>query len=83
MLIDYCTGSQITDLFHNFYPTSSLSEAENFVNRLKDQNLSTSISPAVLQGHFLMYKNEPDAATKNAGEIIHLLPRSVKKLKQI
>jgi len=67
--ISYCTHAQIHELFHNFYPESDYSDSENFVNTLKALGIDSGLSPATLQGHFLMYKNSPEAATSNASEI--------------
>jgi len=74
-MISYCTPEQVSDLFFNFYPESSKSELENFLNRLTELGLSSKLSPAVLQGHFLMYKNDPDGAALHADSISELLPK--------
>jgi len=68
-LITHCSKDQIIQLFQNFYPEASISEADNFINRLKDLGIDSSLSPAVLQGHFLMYKNSPELAITNAEDI--------------
>lgn len=68
-LISYCTPYQIQQLFFNFYPEGSQAEADNFNNRLKELGMHQFISPAALQGHFLMYKNSPASATENLNEL--------------
>jgi len=73
-LISFCTPQQIQHLFFNFYPRSSQAEAQNFINRLKEFKLDSKLSPAVIQGHFLMYKNSPEQAIANAEQIRALLP---------
>ncbi len=78
-LISHCTHEQVEALFYNFYPESSKSEAENFINKLKELGLDTRISPAVLQGHFLMHKNSPISAVEEADQIRFLLPAHKKK----
>jgi chaperone BCS1 len=74
-LISHCTTKQIIDLFYNFYPESSTSQVDNFVNRLKELGFDMKLSPAVLQGHFLMHKNDPDGSIQHADNIKELLPR--------
>lgn len=73
-LISHCTPDQIEALFYNFYPESSQSEAQNFINKLKELGLDSRISPAVLQGHFLMHKNTPKTAVEGADQIRMLIP---------
>ncbi|CAL8118677.1 unnamed protein product [Orchesella dallaii] len=68
-LITYCSQNQIQQLFYNFYPECSQAQAENFVNQLKVLGIDQSVSPAVLQGYFLMYKNSPDTAIENVKDI--------------
>lgn len=68
-LISYCTPYQIQQLFFNFYPESSQAEADNFINEIKSLGLLQLVSPATLQGHFLMYKNSPLRATENLQEL--------------
>jgi chaperone BCS1 len=69
-LISYCTPDQISHLFQNFYPEADLTVADNFINRLKEIGIDSMLSPASLQGHFLMYKNSPELAISNAHEIL-------------
>ena len=75
-LISYCNLNQIEQLFFNFYPDSSKTESQNFINRLKELNLDSKLSPAIIQGHFLMYKNSPSQAIANAAHIKSMLPTS-------
>jgi len=71
-LITYCEPVQIVYLFLNFYPEASLAHAENFANAIT--SLGLPISPAMLQGHFLMHKNNPTAALEHISD---LLPQNV------
>jgi len=56
-------------LFQNFYPETDTATGENFVNRLRELGMDSSMSPASLQGHFLLYKNSPLEAIENAEDI--------------
>ena len=68
-LISYCAQEQVQRLFQNFYPEADGSQAENFINRLQEVGLESCLSPASLQGHFLLYKNSPEDAILHADEI--------------
>lgn len=68
-LISYCSPYQVQQLFFNFYPESSQEDADNFNNQLKCLGLQQQVSPATLQGHFLMYKNSPQRAIEHLDEL--------------
>jgi len=68
-LITYCTTTQIKDLFKNFYPESDQHLQDNFVNRLKELRLDPKLSPAALQGHFMVHKASPQSAIEFTEEI--------------
>ncbi|CAG7838112.1 unnamed protein product [Allacma fusca] len=75
-LITFCEPSQIMYLFQNFYPEADISLAENFANAAKTLNLQ--LSPATLQGHFLMYKNDPKSAIESV-ELLRPVPTQTVK----
>lgn len=61
--VGHCSGWQLAQMFHRFYPEQPASAAEEFA----DVALGTleKISAAQVQGHFMMHKNDPQAAIKN------------------
>lgn len=61
--VGHCSGWQLAQMFHRFYPEQPASAAEEFAGVA----LGTleKISAAQVQGHFMMHKNDPQAAIKN------------------
>ena len=66
--IGYCEPEQVKYLFRNFYPEADANVVEKFVNTVNSLNIQ--LSPAMLQGYFLMYKNDPEAAIANVRDLI-------------
>ena len=54
----------LTQMFKRFYPGQATSLAETFADRVRQA--TTQISPAQVQGHFMLYKNDPVGAIQNA-----------------
>ncbi|XP_053327102.1 mitochondrial chaperone BCS1 [Spea bombifrons] len=66
--VGHCTRWQLSQMFLRFYPDQTPSSAEEFA---KAALLSTDkISAAQVQGHFMMYKTDPEAAIANANSLI-------------
>ncbi|CAB3404744.1 unnamed protein product [Caenorhabditis bovis] len=62
------TENMMRNMFVKFYLISEESElAEEFVNRMK--SFQTEVSPATLQGHFLMHKRSPRDAINRLEDI--------------
>ena len=65
MLLDNASSHQIHRMFLRFYEGQH-DTAEQFVSVLQDHNVST----AQLQGHFVFYKQDPQAALDNASQLL-------------
>lgn len=62
--VGYCSHWQLTQMFQRFYPGQAPSLAEAFAERVLQ--VTTQISPAQVQGYFMLYKNDPAGAVHNA-----------------
>ncbi|XP_035938975.1 mitochondrial chaperone BCS1 isoform X2 [Halichoerus grypus] len=62
--VGYCSHWQLTHMFQRFYPGQAPSLAEAFAGRVLQG--TTQISPAQVQGYFMLYKNDPAGAIHNA-----------------
>lgn len=62
--VGHCSRWQLTQMFERFYPGQATSLAETFADRVLQA--TTQISPAQVQGHFMLYKNDPVGAIQNA-----------------
>lgn len=62
--VGYCSHWQLTQMFQRFYPGQAPSLAEAFAGRVLQG--TTQISPAQVQGYFMLYKNDPAGAIHNA-----------------
>ena len=59
-LIDLASTKQIMDMFNIFYPGH-----QDTARKFSEAIPTRSLSPARIQGHFIMFKNNPDEALKN------------------
>lgn len=55
-------------MFQRFYPDQPAAAAEEFAKQAV--SASDQISAAQVQGHFMLYKADPDAALKNVQALI-------------
>lgn len=62
--VGYCSHWQLTQMFQRFYPGQAPSLAAAFAERVLQ--VTTQISPAQVQGYFMLYKNDPAGAVHNA-----------------
>ncbi|XP_054442133.1 mitochondrial chaperone BCS1 isoform X2 [Pteronotus mesoamericanus] len=62
--VGYCSQWQLAQMFQRFYPGQAPSLAEAFAECVLQA--TTQISPAQVQGYFMMYKNDPTGAIHNA-----------------
>lgn len=62
--VGHCSRWQLTQMFQRFYPGQATSLAETFADRVLQA--TTQISPAQVQGYFMLYKNDPAGAIQNA-----------------
>lgn len=59
--IGLCSQNQIVRMFNRFYPNHP-DLVQSFVKQLEGK----SVSPAQLQGHFILHKDDPMKAIQNA-----------------
>ena len=66
--VDYCTEYQLQTMFERFYPDAPPQHARQFAERV----LATAktISPAEIQGYFMLYKDSGQQAVDNAESIL-------------
>ncbi|XP_036712848.1 mitochondrial chaperone BCS1 isoform X2 [Balaenoptera musculus] len=62
--VGHCSRWQLTQMFQRFYPGQAASLAETFADRVLQA--TTQISPAQVQGYFMLYKSDPAGAIHNA-----------------
>ncbi|XP_032610386.2 mitochondrial chaperone BCS1 isoform X2 [Hylobates moloch] len=62
--VGYCSHWQLTQMFQRFYPGQAPSLAEDFAEHVL--RATNQISPAQVQGYFMLYKNDPVGAIHNA-----------------
>lgn len=70
LLIDYCSNLQLEKMFCNFYPQESKEKAKDFSSSALSHN--KPISPAMVQGLFMLYKHSPDLVIKNTDRLFNL-----------
>ncbi|XP_036290473.1 mitochondrial chaperone BCS1 isoform X2 [Pipistrellus kuhlii] len=61
--VGYCSNWQLTQMFQRFYPGQAPALAQVFAERVL--KTTTQISPAQVQGYFMLYKNDPAGAMQN------------------
>ena len=66
--IDHATESQIRRTFERFYPNAVAPLSKQFSNSIVNTNRNYSM--AQLQGHFLMFKDNPYSALENVENIV-------------
>jgi len=54
-------------MFRKFYPEANEHLVSNFVKEV--EALKKNISPAAVQGHFMFFKTQPEAAIKHISRI--------------
>ncbi len=68
--IDYASEYQIQQMYHRFYPEQPVEKSLIFAKRVSAQETSKkNISMAQIQGYFMCYKSEPNAALENVEEL--------------
>ncbi|XP_074163736.1 mitochondrial chaperone BCS1 isoform X3 [Sminthopsis crassicaudata] len=65
--VGYCSHWQLSQMFQRFYPEEPVSTAESFA----DQALLAQgqLSAAQVQGHFMLFKNDPEGALKHVEDL--------------
>lgn len=65
--VGYCSLVQVQKMFLNFYPGEKMDTACAFADTVI--GTKKHVSPAMLQGFFMFYKNEPQLALANVEKI--------------
>ena len=65
--IGYATQHQLRKMFTRFYPNMSPEDAQLFSDSVIETRKNFSV--AQIQGHFLLYKNDPTIALEAVGKI--------------
>ena len=61
--IGYASSYQLEQMYFRFYPEQPIARAQLFAERVGSKG--RSVSMAQLQGYFMFYKSEPEAALDN------------------
>jgi len=67
--VDYCTEYQLQKMFERFYPNETTQRAEQFARRVIAS--AKTISPAEIQGYFMLHKDSGQDALDNAENILN------------
>lgn len=70
LLIDHCANSQLEKMFCNFYPHETKEKSREFSASALSHN--KPISPAMIQGLFMLYKHSPESVIKNTDRLFRL-----------
>jgi len=62
-LIDYCTRSQLREMYRRFYPADSDARADLFAEQVV--STGSAVSAAQIQGYFMFYKTSSQQAIDN------------------
>ncbi|XP_043848848.1 mitochondrial chaperone BCS1 isoform X2 [Dromiciops gliroides] len=62
--VGYCSHWQLSQMFQRFYPEEPMSVAESFAERAL--SAKCQLSAAQVQGHFMLFKNDPKGALQHA-----------------
>lgn len=68
--IGNASKEQIRRMFLRFYE-HEMDLCSNFIEKLEGQKLVGSISPAELQGHFVIYKSSAQGAVDNVASLLN------------
>lgn len=66
--VGHCSRWQLACMFQRFYPEQPLAAAERFAEQALA--VSKQISAAQVQGHFMLYKMDPEGAISNISSIL-------------
>jgi len=65
--IGYCTTHQLENMFRKFYPEANELLISQFGEAAR--GLKKNLSPAAIQGHFMFFKTDPEAAIENISRL--------------
>lgn len=65
--IGYATDNQIRRAFKKFYPDSEECLVDDFVRKIRTHDRPVSV--AMLQGYFMMYKNDPKGSLDKCSDV--------------
>jgi len=66
--VDYCTAYQLQKMFERFYPNETQEHGKEFAERVIAS--AKTISPAEVQGYFMLYKDSGHDALANSENIL-------------
>jgi len=66
--VDYCTADQLQKMFERFYPDETTEHAKEFAERVIA--LVKTISPAEIQGYFMLHKDSGRDALANSENLL-------------
>ncbi|CAG0915737.1 unnamed protein product [Notodromas monacha] len=62
--VGYCSPEQAAAMFNNFYPDAAAGLAGRFERVVAASDATNKLSPAFLQGFFLMHKTDPEGSVE-------------------
>jgi len=65
--IDYATEYQLEQMYQRFYPEQTPEKSAQFAQKIV--SLEKNVSMAQVQGYFMFYKLEPEAALENVDKL--------------
>lgn len=66
--VGHCSPRQLARMFLRFYPQQPPATAERFAQRAL--GVCQQLSAAQVQGHFMLYKEDPEGAVENVGSML-------------
>ncbi|EOB00197.1 Mitochondrial chaperone BCS1, partial [Anas platyrhynchos] len=66
--VGHCSPRQLARMFLRFYPQQPPAAAERFAQRAL--GVCEQLSAAQVQGHFMLYKEDPEGAVENVGSML-------------
>jgi len=67
--VDYCTAHQLQKMFQRFYPEETQQHGQEFADRVVAS--VKTISPAEVQGYFMLHKDSGHDAMANSENILN------------
>lgn len=69
VMVDYCSAYQLQEMFQRFYPDETDQHAQEFAERVIAS--VKTISPAEVQGYFMLHKDSGCDALANSETILN------------
>lgn len=68
--IDYASHHQLVEMYQRFFRDQPIIKSHKFADKVLSYN--TSVSIAQIQGYFMLYKSDPDAALQYVDRILKM-----------